>query len=115
VVDKQGMSMHSDKAFVRWCLCAAVVSQSLFEQLVVYCDRTNKAILALYPLQFLTPNNCLYMSFIARPYDLIFCAKLSDARDPGTAHKIFKVVPLVVHDDLGVDDAHVIKVVSRST
>lgn len=52
------------------------------------------------------------MSFIARPYDLIFCAKLCDAVDLATGQKLFRLVPVNLADDLGVDDVHVIKIVS---
>lgn len=65
-------------------------------------------------VQFLTAHNCMYMSFIARPYDLIFCAKMHDARDRVTGEALFRVVQLNqdAMDDLGVDDMHILKIVS---
>lgn len=59
----------------------------------------------------MTPDNCVYMSFIARPFDLVFCAKLCDACDPETGRKLFRLIPVDLQDDLGVDDVHILKVV----
>ena len=53
----------------------------------------------------------MYMSFIARPFDLVFCAKLCDACDPETGRKLFRLIPVDLQDDLGVDDVHILKVV----